>query len=182
MLLVSVTPSDEAKASNWGFSSTGTGCIPDDATLADSKNHLYWYELLGSQMTTAQNAANATLNTSVSTVFDSSNNYYTDVVVYDQNYTTFCDYDWDATCDDNLWGLTTCVWLNAVGRCERHEVRYDTSDTAGFSSTQREGLACHENGHSVGLEHRNSESGCMYAFNLYLRTFTSHDRSHMSSL
>lgn len=40
-------PSDEALADNWGDDSTDTGCMPDNATLADSKNHLYWYEQLG---------------------------------------------------------------------------------------------------------------------------------------
>jgi hypothetical protein len=82
---------------------------------------------------------------------------FTDVVAYNQYYTTYCGVPWNSVA-----GMTTCVSRNSVNECEKHEVRYDLNDMAGGTQTFRRNEACHEMGHSFGLVH--SDSGCMYGF------------------
>ncbi len=115
----------------------------------------------------------------------SSNTVNTDFVIFDANYTTQCGLDWDAS-PGNKVGLAKCRnhW-SASGECNRHYLRFDTSDTNNFGVFKNKVLACHETGHALGLKHRfrTSDPGCMKSSLGGGATsgYSGHDTSHFSS-
>ena len=71
-----------------------------------------------------------------------------DVELYDGDY------------NQNSWlGQTNCEdgynFIN--GNCDIFRVRYDTENMAGHSYSHWQHLACHELGHTAGLDHRTSD-------------------------
>jgi hypothetical protein len=87
----------------------------------------------------------------------------TDVAVYDQDYSTWCNFNWHPN-PFGIVGLTTCVTLatNPANACEKHDVRFDQSFTDWASTVQRYELSCHEFGHTLGLGHVTAKDSCMY--------------------
>ncbi|MEO7422778.1 MAG: matrixin family metalloprotease [Ornithinibacter sp.] len=77
------------------------------------------------------------------------------------------------------WGLTTCNSLSG-STCEQHTVRFDVSYFNAASQSNERGLACHEFGHSLGLTHRDTESGCMKMYGAHPTYLTVHDESHLN--
>jgi hypothetical protein len=61
------------------------------------------------------------------------------------------------------WGRPSegCAARDPAGACERHEVRYDESFAMPADPNTRRSLACHENGHTLGLTHEDTSS-CMH--------------------
>ncbi len=121
--LVWSPPSADASTFYWRTSETG--CL--DFNSADSAYHTFYYNSgLSSTMRSATDYArwNAvdpmdTTTAMVALAVD------TDVVVYDQDYTSYCAYTWHPASE--MAGLATCSYLtaNPAGACERFEVRYD---------------------------------------------------------
>jgi hypothetical protein len=59
----------------------------------------------------------------------------------------------------SIIGLTDCRALQDPDECEHFHVTYDEPWWIGAGDVARRSLACHENGHTVGLQH--GPYGCM---------------------
>ena len=141
-----------------------------DPIVADNLEQTVYYDNLTPEMAAATTAAldsqYAPLDTDVN--YLSNVNQFTDVVVYDQfysnGYDSFCGKDWyQSKGNGYVVGLVTCVSLNSVGECEKHELRYNNNYTSTRNDTERRNTACHEMGHTFGLLH--SPNGCMFLQN-----------------
>lgn len=169
-------------ASNFSGANGRTGCgNGSPVNMADNATHGFFYSNLKDTTRTAQNATRTNVYnpTDINTITVSTVTSTTDVVVYDNDYTTYCGYTWDGS--GGLYGLTTCVSLNSANECEKHEVRYDNSDLDPASAANREAMACHETGHTVGLLHRNTDTSCIANPFTGARVLSSHDRSHINA-
>lgn len=112
---------------------------------------------------------------------------YPDVIVYDYDYGDNGYAGW-ADCPANNTGIGGS---GATRWCRGQIVRFNGSYESRWinAAWAREGLACHELGHTVGLRHADSGSGCLthpapyntaYLFyqNPYLRQ---HDKDHVNA-
>jgi hypothetical protein len=170
-------PSD-AEAFSWRTGSASLGCEGVNNS-ADSISHGYWYNsALSSTMAQATSWArtNAIDPTDINTFSAPSLAVDTDVVVYDQDYTRLCGEYWDGS-GGFVVGMTHCVSLatNPANACEKTEVRYDESYTNRVTTTRRRNLACHENGHTLGLDEEFAGTSCMRSHATDYTTFTSGD-------
>ena len=105
----------------------------------------------------------------------------TDMVAIDGDLTTQCGEIWDLP-GQELWALTVCAGVNSAGECEQHHIWFDAPDVFNMTPSQRVGLACHELGHGVGLDHREFGNdarftGCMPVGGPYLDHLSDHDRA-----
>lgn len=115
--------------------------------------------------------------TDMSTVRQGSSDSDTDVKAYDMDYTGG---NWDRTV-----ALYTCTSTANTdpGTCQQGKVQFDLSWLNSYQQAQRESVACHETGHSVGLDHHSSDkSSC-----LHWQTdvdvsngFNQHDKDHIN--
>lgn len=120
--------------------------------------------------------------TSIDTSLLSSVNSLTDVLAYDQDYTTYCGRPWhfDGAPGEVTIGLYACISLASAGKCEKSEIRFDLSYNDGVAWNLRNSTACHEVGHTVGLLHRNtSDSGCIATNNDHYH-YSEHDVAHIN--
>jgi hypothetical protein len=172
-----------ARAHSWRTGPASLGCGGTDNS-ADSTAHGYWYNSeLSSAMAEATSwaRANAVDPTDINTFDVAALAPDTDVVVYDQDYTDWCGEDWHPA--GQVIGLTHCASIatNPVNACEKSGVRYDESYTNGASTTRRRNMACHESGHTLGLDVSFTNSGCMYLAAGDKTTFSSGDRTWINS-
>lgn len=177
-LALAVTGGVVAQASNWAGATGNTGCTT--LNMADNGDHTYYYSDLTVAMSAAVtwtrfNNLNPTDMNSSGTTSPTSN---TDVIVYDNNYTDYCGYTWNGP-GSGVVGLVQCVSTTSNSRCQKHEMRFDTSYTSGASTTNQRSLACHENGHTIGLAHYSS--GCMTQSISGSTTYTQHDINHINA-
>ncbi|MGH9156713.1 MAG: hypothetical protein ACRD1K_12955 [Acidimicrobiales bacterium] len=166
ILLTASQPLDSTNASTFSWRTGDTGC--STANSADSASHGFYYDPgLTGNMAAATNWARSNVidPTDINTFDVGTVAFDTDVVVYDQDYTTYCGYSWHSPGGSGVVGLNKCVLLatNPANACEKNEIRYDESFTNSTTSDNRNGLACHENGHALGLAHVSSGS-CMVTF------------------
>lgn len=169
-----------ARADNFAGPTSATGCTM--LNMADNYEHTYYYSGLTSAVSAALDwtRTNNLDPTEMTSVTVSSVTAATDVVAYDADYTTYCGYTWNGSGGSTI-GLVTCVSLSG-STCEKHELRFDTSYTSGATVTNRRSLACHENGHTVGLAHRASSDSCMPAtLNGVTQYSPSHDVPHINA-
>jgi hypothetical protein len=162
LTIITASPADAFK---WRTGVASLGCY-GIVNSADSAAHGFYYSPdLTYAMANATNYARTFVidPSDINTFTVPSVAIDTDVVVYDQDYSTYCDFSWNPA--GQAVGLTTCVSLatNPANACEKHEVRYDESYVNWASTAARYSIACHENGHTLGLEHTAGNDGsCMY--------------------
>lgn len=162
-----------------------TGC--DDLNQADNKTHNFEYIDLNSDNTAATEwvRKNVIDPTIINTSIDATPDALTDVNVLDRYYIDYCGYNWYTSNSGGVIGSTKCDLLSPTNRCDRHSVRYTNNWTDIASTTGRRWLACHENGHALGLKHRNENAdGCMSPSYVNASTstvaFSLHDQGHLS--
>jgi hypothetical protein len=181
--LLATTP---ASATNFSGITGLTGC--DELNQADNATHNFEYIDLNADNTAATNwvRTNVIDPTVINTSIDSTPDEHTDVNVIDRYYTDYCGYNWYTSSSGGTIGATKCDLLSSTNRCDRHSVRYSNYWTDIASNTGRRWLACHENGHGLGLLHRyENADGCMSPSYVDASTstvaYSLHDKAHLSS-
>lgn len=139
----------------------GSPPTPGDPIATDNYEHTVFRD--GGLTALMNNASTDRLNNQfnpldIDVIYLGSVSSTTDLVLYDQDYSTYCGLTW-GTGTGQIAGLSSCVSRNNVGECEKNEVRYDEGQTNAYNDFQRRSLACHEIGHSIGLVH--VDEGCM---------------------
>lgn len=181
-MLLAATP---ASATNFSGITGLTGC--DDLNQADNATHTFNYISLGADNTAATDwvRSNVINPTVINTSIDSTPDELTDVNVIDKRYVDYCGYNWYTPSGGGVIGAAKCDLLSPTNRCDRHTVRYTNTWTDTASTTGRRWLACHENGHALGLKHRNENAdGCMSPSYVNAATstvaYSLHDKAHLS--
>jgi hypothetical protein len=185
VLAATLFSAPSAAATNWYGKSNRTGCT--QGNQADNRAHgIYPYAL-----TSAVNAAlnwqvtNVLAPTVVDPVIVSSSNQYTDVIVQDSTFATFCGYTWWPT--GSTIGLAVCDTLyEPEGDCEQHHLYILTTWVETQGTTQIRRLVSHEMGHTLGLIHRTDhatpgvmQDGAPWPTASYT---SNHDHIHLSLL
>lgn len=180
--LVAYSPdAGPANASNWSGASGVSGC--GGVNRADNAAHYFWYADLSGHMTNAVDWArsNDIDPTDITTYDDGALDAQTDVVVRDDYYVDYCGVDWYTAEVGGVIGLTTCDSVNAARECEKHTIRFSNTYTRYAETTERRGLACHENGHALGLLHSTANTSCMRSADpTPAQDYDAHDVAHIN--
>lgn len=155
------------------------GC--NDVAEADNATHNFEYVDLSTAMDSATDWVrfNIINPTPVNTSMDPTPDSHTDVIVRDRYYVDYCGKDWRGDSPGGVIGLYVCDNIDYPSvNCDQATVRYSSYYVDDASETNERKLACHENAHALGLEHR--DGGCVQTpaaeGGLY---FTSHDENHI---
>lgn len=111
---------------------------------------------------------------------DGSATALTDVIVYDRYYGDYCGYAWTNGSGSGIVGLVTCDGIVSVSnnRCEQHSLRISNTFIDNSGTFEQRSVACHENGHTLGLQHRaESAQSCMPAVAINTATYDAHDQA-----
>jgi len=148
-----------ANANNWA-----TGEIPY-INLGAYQGYYY-----GSPGTNYTDATNWTRQENINPT-----DMYTGSEAHDYSHVHVQDDHYNAT-----WsGLTTCPVYAGDGKCQHWHVKYDQAGYETDTDTERRTIACHETGHTTGLDHR--EYGCMESGQFSQVRFTDHDVAHINA-
>ncbi|WP_372736208.1 hypothetical protein [Nocardioides sp.] len=161
----------------------GLGC---DSPVYQADNYYHQFQYAPGLSAQGQNAADHARNNVVSpTDMDAPLNG-SDVIVRDDDYTNVCGYNWWDPEDigDTTIGLYTCEQRTTAGACDSAIIRLEETWGAQTTGDMRRSLACHEVGHSVGLQHRAENlpngHGCMPAIINGRQNWSTHDRVHVN--
>jgi hypothetical protein len=178
--IVFATP---ASASNFSGPTGATGCGPYMVNMQDNSTMTYARVNLTSQF---YNAVAFALNTDVAptdvTVAAelSAPDGNTDVVFYDGLYSTFCGLKWGNPNSPSIAGAAICQTLSG-SKCQQSNVRFSEYFATASSVTYVRALACHEIGHTLGLLHREENTGCMPEGASLSPFYTPHDIVHLNA-
>jgi hypothetical protein len=122
--------------------------------------------------------------TNIDTLLDTSLDVNTDVVVRNGNYENgWCGVLWGVA-DAGAVGLATCDYLltGSGGRCDRFTVFLLRPWLEDQTTSTRRKVACHENGHTVGLKHTSGGASCVTDSQIPPPTgsLTTHDQNHLN--
>lgn len=178
--LVSLTTT--ASANHFSGATGATGCT--GLNRADNANHGYYYYELQSETTAAMDwtRSNNMNPTNINTSRVGLSNT-TDVVVLDRYYSDYCGVPWIQPGSGGVVGLVTCKSLvSGTAKCESHDLRMSNHFTDNTTRSNIRGLACHEDGHTVGLAHRSGTATCMpQGYPKPANAYDAHDRTAINS-
>jgi hypothetical protein len=193
MAVSSIELAGSASASNHsGASGSRTDCSmgPGGINMQDPNPHTYYYSALEhtTQIHIDWSRNNVFNPTSIDTTYPGGVSSLTDVVVYDNDYSTFCFITWhSAVTGTGAVGAVICVSLASGNRCEKHEQRHDTSWwlSPNVTDLQRRHNACHEGGHALGLMHAEDhpaahQTTCMFTGQWASDFISWHDLMHIN--
>lgn len=157
--LVATSPNAQPAEAGFAANSGQTGC--NGVNMAGYVSIGFRYLSLSSVMTTAEDwsRSNNINPTDIETYSTSSAS--ADVVVRDLDYASYCGFDWFTTGNGGTIGLTTCDSVLPWSSCGQHTIRFSSTYANIATTSQRRALACHENGHAIGLTHASSSTTCM---------------------
>jgi hypothetical protein len=138
---------------------------------ADNSIHTFYpWSLTSGTLSSLRYAMNTRLAVTDTSVYEfQSQDANTDVVAVDVAYGTDAAHFW--------WGLWTCDTLvsGSSTQCNKGTLRFNLS-----WGTPNTVIACHEVGHSVGLDHSTETASCMYQPTGSSDDYSTHDRSHIN--
>jgi hypothetical protein len=117
----------------------------------------------------------------------SSESLFTSVLVRDQHYVDYCGKDWwQNPAGGGTVGMASCDQVEPSLQCSKHTVRYNLNWTYHPNRTlgERRGLACHENGHALGLTHStfDDDDSCMpQQYPKPRNGYSPHDGAHITA-
>ena len=157
--LVATSPDAQPAEAGFAANSGQTGC--NGVNMGGYVSLGFRYLSLSSAMTSAEDwsRSNNINPTDIETYGTSAAT--ADVVVRDLDYASYCGFDWFDTRNGGTTGLTTCDSVLPWSSCGQHTIRFSTVYTNVATTSQRRALACHENGHAIGLTHATSDTTCM---------------------
>lgn len=104
----------------------------------------------------------------------------TDVIYYDNYYTTYCGLNWGNPYSPSILGATICQTLSG-SKCQQSFILFSEYYATASSVAYHRSIACHETGHSVGLLHRADSTGCMTSSPGLMPLYTPHDIVHINA-
>lgn len=79
------------------------------------------------------------------------------------------------------YGTWQCYTTNGAGECETGDLKLNRSALDGEGQDTKEKVACHEQGHSVGLGHATTDTTCMaQGIHGPPKVYNDHDKSHIN--
>jgi hypothetical protein len=180
-----------AEAHNYsGATGSTANCaagLPGGVNMQDPNPHTFYYSALTPSVQAHMDWARGNIldPTTINTTYPGTVSSLTDVVVYDEDYATYCNITWhpQPAGIKQYVGYVFCISLASGNTCEKHEVRYDLSWWPNVGDDKHRSAACHELGHTVGLTHPSNEDGdsCMVdSVTPGLEQWTEHDIAHVN--
>lgn len=187
-LLLATAP---VAADNWGANGYAGGgpdpgevacdVTPESECIANDQYHyVYFYAVDSNQYNDTINRMDNVYNpiSGIAVWEDLAVHSYTDVIVMDGYFGT-----------SEYAGWTECSDVAAHGSSGRYEwcqpqfIFYNLSRTAYFSTqSRRRMIACHELGHTLGLQHRQVSDSCMHKDANTVVSIPDHEITHLEDL
>ena len=178
--IVFATP---ASASNFSGPTGATGCGNSMVNMQDNSVMTFSRQALTVQFSSA---VSYVLNTDIVptdiqlAAEDKTPDGNTDVIYYDNFYTTYCGLFWGNPNSPSILGASICQSLSG-SKCQQSFVLFSESLATTSTSAYLRSIACHETGHSVGLLHRADSTGCMTTAPGLMPLYTPHDIIHVNA-
>lgn len=177
---ISVSPAD---ATNFSGPTGLKGCADKMVNMQDNSTMTYSRQDLTPQFYSAVSYA---LNTDIVptdiqlAAEDNTPDGNTDVIYYDNYYTTYCGLNWGNPYSPSILGATICQTLSG-SKCQQSFILFSEYYATASSVAYHRSIACHETGHSVGLLHRADSTGCMTSSPGLMPLYTPHDIVHINA-
>lgn len=188
-----VAVSSSASAHSFSGASGQTGCgvnAQDNGTMTYRRHTGLTTAMRNAVASTLANRVAPTDMTVAAELSSIDSN--TDVVYWQANYTgSWCGGRWHEGPGSHTGGWVGYAYCRSLSgqRCQRSDVYFDQSFEVNATTTERLWLACHETGHTLGLQHvpRDSWSGtpefttCMNESVFTSTAYHSHEIGHINA-